>query len=54
MSQTTAQQVLDREDFGDVTVLRMKTPMLRGDETTEVLFEQAYSVVEDAGRAGSS
>jgi anti-sigma B factor antagonist len=51
MSQTTANKVLDREDFGDVTVLRMKVPTLQGDETTDSLFEQAYSVVDDAGRA---
>ena len=43
---------VEREDFSDVTVLRVKAPTLLGDETTESLFAQAYSVVEDAGRAG--
>jgi anti-sigma B factor antagonist len=41
---------LQREDFGDVTVLRLKVPMLRTDELTEVLFEQAYAVVDAEGR----
>jgi anti-anti-sigma factor len=42
---------LGREDIGDVTVLRVKVPMLRGDEVTDDLFQQTYSVVEDAGRS---
>ena len=42
---------LEREDFGGVTVLRVKVPMLRGDETTDALFEQAYALVDDAGRS---
>jgi anti-anti-sigma factor len=41
---------LEREDIGNVTVLRFKVPMLRNDETTAAFFEQAYSVVDDAGR----
>src|SRR5437899_513375 len=41
---------LEREDFGDVTVLRVKEPMLRGDETTEALFEEAFALVDEAGR----
>ncbi|MBI1918101.1 MAG: STAS domain-containing protein [Planctomycetes bacterium] len=42
---------LEREDSGNVTVLRVKVPMLRGDETTEALFQQASSLVEEAGRS---
>jgi anti-anti-sigma factor len=42
--------LLEREDFGDVTVLRLKVPMLRGDETTEALFEQACALVEEGHR----
>jgi anti-sigma B factor antagonist len=41
---------LGREDFGEVTVLRVNVPMLRSDETTEALFQEAYALVEDAGR----
>jgi anti-anti-sigma factor len=51
MSETGASQLLQREDFGDVTVLRVQVPMLRADETTEDIFEQTYSLVEDAGRS---
>lgn len=50
MSETQVSQALGREDFGDVTVLRVKVPTLPGNETTEALFRQAASVVEDAGR----
>lgn len=42
---------LEREDFGNATVLRVKVPMLREGETTEALFQQAFSLVEDAGRS---
>ena len=44
-------QWLERQDFGDMTVLRVKAPMLRTDETTEAVFEQACSVVDAAGRS---
>ena len=39
MSETQASPLLEREDFGDVTVLRLQVPMLRGDQTTDALFE---------------
>jgi anti-anti-sigma factor len=42
---------LEREDVGNVTVLRLKARMLPSDETTENLFAQAYSVVDDARRS---
>jgi anti-anti-sigma factor len=49
---SSAQAVgLEREDFGDVTVLRLKVPMLRTDATTDALFEQTYSLVDEAGRS---
>ncbi len=51
MSEIQSSSSLGREDFGDVTVLRVMVPMLRGDETTEDLFQQSYSVVDDAGRS---
>ena len=43
--------MLERQDFGDVTVLRMRVQTLSADATTESLFEQAYAVVDDAGRS---
>ena len=50
MSEGQDSALLEREDSGDVTVLRVNVPTLPGDETTETLFRQAASVVEDAGR----
>src|SRR5262245_2034823 len=50
MSEAQAGPYLGREDYGAVTVLRVKVTTLPGDETTEALFQQAASVVEDAGR----
>ena len=50
MSAIQPGQWLERQDFGDMTVLRVKAPMLRTDETTEAVFEQACSVVDAAGR----
>jgi anti-sigma B factor antagonist len=43
--------MLERQDFGDVTVLRMRVQTLSADATTESLFEQANAVVDDAGRS---
>jgi anti-sigma B factor antagonist len=51
MSQPTAGPVLEREDFGDVTVLRMRVATLMADDATESLFEQAYAVIDSAGRS---
>jgi anti-anti-sigma factor len=50
MSEAHAGTLLEREDFGDVTVLRLKLPMLYGDEATASLFEQASAVVVEARR----
>jgi anti-anti-sigma factor len=50
MSETQASPLLEREDCGDVTILRLKVPMLRGDETTDALFEQASAVVDQGHR----
>jgi anti-anti-sigma factor len=50
MSEAEASTLLEREDFGDVTVLRIKLPMLYGDQTTTALFEQASAMVVDAHR----
>jgi anti-anti-sigma factor len=51
MSDVLPGQLLEREDFGDITVLRVKAPMLRADETTEALFEQTLALVDAAGRS---
>lgn len=50
MSETTTDAALEREDVGDVTVLRMKVPTLYADEITEALFDQSYAVVEQSHR----
>jgi anti-anti-sigma factor len=50
MSEAQASTLLEREDFGDVTVLRLKVPMLYADETTAGLFEQASAVVVEDHR----
>jgi anti-anti-sigma factor len=42
--------LLERDDIGDVTVLRVCVPMLQGDGPTDDLFEQITAVVEDGGR----
>jgi len=51
MSEIHAGGSLEREDFGNVTVLRVKVPMLREDEQTEALFQQAFALVEEGGRS---
>jgi anti-anti-sigma factor len=51
MSQPGGGGSLEREDFGHVTVLRVKEPMLYGDAATEALFQKGYAVVEEDGRA---
>src|SRR5262249_55354962 len=50
MSETQASSLLEREDFGDVTVLRLKLPTLYSDQSTASLFEQACAVVVEAHR----
>jgi anti-sigma B factor antagonist len=51
MSGTQGGDSFEREDFGDVTVLRVQLTMLRSDEATEALFGQIGSVVGEAGRS---
>ena len=51
MIETQPSQWLEREDVGDVTVLRVKAPMLRADEVTDDVFDHAYSLVDSAGRS---
>ncbi len=49
MSEPQANPPFEREDFGDVTVVRVKVPLLRSDETTDVFFQQLTAIVEEAG-----
>jgi anti-anti-sigma factor len=51
MSESPAGRLLEREDIGDVTVLRVRRPMLPADDETTALFRRAFAVVEDDGRA---
>ena len=41
---------LEREDFGDVTVVRLKVSRLDDDDTTRDLFSQIDSLIQEAGR----
>jgi anti-sigma B factor antagonist len=41
---------LEREDFGDVTVVRIKVPRLGDDDTTKDIFDQINTLVSQVGR----
>ena len=41
---------LEREDFGDVTVVRLKTPKALDDDIIRAVFDPIYSLVTDMGR----
>jgi anti-anti-sigma factor len=41
---------LEREDFGEVTVVRLKTPKLLDEDTIQAVFDPIYSLVSDMGR----
>jgi anti-sigma B factor antagonist len=41
---------LEREDFGDVTVVRFKVPRFDDDPLTRNLFEQIDTLIHEAGR----
>jgi len=49
MSEQGFSAPLEREDAGDVTVVRVKVPLLRSDDTTDAVFDQATTLVA-AGR----
>jgi anti-anti-sigma factor len=51
MSEVQTNTLLEREDFGDVTVLRLNLPMLYDDEATASLFDQASAVVAEGHRS---
>ena len=50
MTKPEGSDVFEREDMGEVTVVRIKVSMLRNDDETDNLFGQVCSLVEDAGR----
>jgi len=41
---------LEREDYGDVTVVRLKTPRILDDDVLRTVFDPIYSLVKDVGR----
>ena len=41
---------LEREDFGSVTVVRLKTPKTLDEDTIRAVFEPIYSLVGEVGR----
>jgi anti-anti-sigma factor len=49
MAESDESGLLEHEEHGDVTVVRIKEPMLRGDAATEDLFTNLYALVEDGG-----
>ena len=51
MTETQAAVGLEREDIGDVTVLRFCSPMLLDDEATSGAFKYACSLVDADGRS---
>jgi anti-anti-sigma factor len=41
---------LEREDFGEVTVVRLKPPKTLDEDTIRAVFDPIYSLVSDMGR----
>jgi anti-anti-sigma factor len=50
MSEKPGGNLLEREDIGDVSVIRVRVHMLQGDEPTDDIFRQITALVEDGGR----
>jgi anti-sigma B factor antagonist len=50
MSEKHGSHWLEREDIGDVTVVRLKAPRLTDDDTTRDLFDQMSTLVSAMGR----
>ena len=50
MFHPAAHRLLDREDIGDITVVRFSTARLQGEDEIRNLFRQVASLVTDAGR----
>jgi anti-anti-sigma factor len=51
MSETHGGHWLQRQDFGDVTVVRIHVPQLRDDDTTREVFAQIDALVREMGRS---
>ena len=49
MSEEPNGTLLEREDIGDVTVVRIRVPMLQGGEPTDALFRQITDIVREGG-----
>jgi anti-anti-sigma factor len=50
MSREHGSHWLDREDFGQVTVVRLKNTKVLNDDTTRAVFDPIYSLVGSMGR----
>jgi anti-sigma B factor antagonist len=50
MSSKHSSHWLEREDIGDVTVVRLKTPKRLDEEVIRDVFEPVYSLVSEVGR----
>jgi anti-anti-sigma factor len=46
MPEPNGGELLEHEDRGDVTVIRIKESMLRGDTATEDIFSRLYALVD--------
>jgi anti-anti-sigma factor len=51
MSRKYESHWLERHDFGDVTVVRLKTPKLLDEETVRAVFDPIYALVGEVGRS---
>jgi anti-sigma B factor antagonist len=51
MTQKHASPWVEREDFGAVTVARLKTPSALDDHIVRAAFDPIYSLVDDVGRS---
>ena len=50
MSKTRGEHWLQREDLGDVTVVRINVPRLGDDDSTREVFDAIYALVDTMGR----
>jgi anti-anti-sigma factor len=50
MSEKHGSHWLEREDFGEVTVVRLKMPKLTNDDITRDLFDQISTLASEMGR----
>lgn len=51
MSTTHETQWMEREDFGDLTVVRVKTPKVPDEEVIRAVFDPIYTLVTGVGRS---